>query len=80
MQQTASVLKLREAYRMSAHAIPKLAYSINDMTGTLGISRAQLYEFINNGMLRTYKIGRRRFSTHDALVELQHRLESDTAA
>ncbi|RLW63588.1 MAG: hypothetical protein B6D73_15220 [gamma proteobacterium symbiont of Stewartia floridana] len=58
----------------------QLAYSINEMMSTLGISRGTLYDLINDGLLRTYKIGKRRFCTHEALLECQHKLESDNAA
>lgn len=58
----------------------KVTYSVNDMMSALCISRKTLYDLINEQKLRTYKIGRRRFCTHEALLECQHQLEADTAA
>lgn len=57
----------------------QIAYSMNETMVAMRVSRAVLYDLINDGMLRTYKIGRRRFCTHDALTECQHKLEEQTA-
>jgi excisionase family DNA binding protein len=55
-----------------------IAYSIPEAMTALRISRATIYELINDGMLRTYRIGRRRFCTHDAIVECQKSLEANS--
>ena len=62
----------------SAHEAP-IAYSMAGAMDALQISRATLYALIKDGSLRTYRIGRRRYCTHDALVELQHKLEGMAA-
>ncbi len=58
----------------------KLAFSMSDAMQSLGISRPTLYKLIRNHDLRTYRIGRRRFCTKDAIKELQHSFEKDSAA
>ena len=55
-----------------------IAYSMEGSMEALQISRSTLYKLINSGGLRTYKIGKRRYCTHDALVECQRALEEQT--
>jgi len=57
-----------------------LAYTMNESMAELRTSRATLYELIQKQKLRTYKIGRRRYCTHEALVECQRALEAETEA
>jgi len=45
----------------------KPRYSINDLMLLLSIGRARLYTDINEGKLRTYKIGKRRFAAPEAV-------------
>ncbi|MES9874845.1 MAG: helix-turn-helix domain-containing protein [Candidatus Sedimenticola sp. 6PFRAG7] len=52
---------------------------MSDTMAALNISRATLYDLIERNKLRTYKIGRRRYCTHQAIVECQKTLESDCA-
>lgn len=59
---------------------PPVAYTVTDLMSALHISRAKLYEIINSGDLRTYKIGRRRFCTHDALIDFQRKMERGKGA
>ncbi len=56
----------------------QVAYTMNESMDALRTSRATLYDLIQKQKLRTYKIGRRRYCTHDALVECQHALEAET--
>ncbi len=58
----------------------QVSYTVTDMMSALHVSRATLYELIQKQKLRTYKIGRRRYCTHDALMEMQLALEKETAA
>ena len=51
------------------------AYSIPEAMEALRISRATIYQLINDQRLRTYQIGRRRFCSRDALIECQRELE-----
>ena len=58
----------------------QVAYTMAAAMSALHVSRATLYELINKQKLRTYKIGRRRYCTHNALMEMQRDLEKETAA
>jgi len=51
----------------SAKPTEKLTYSLRDAEKALGISHATIYEIINNGQLKTFRIGRRRFISSEAL-------------
>lgn len=42
----------------------------------LGISRARLYQLLDDGTIPSLKLGRRRLIRRDALVELLHNLEA----
>lgn len=53
----------------------QITYTMTESMDALRVSRATLYELIQQQKLRTYKIGRRRYCTHDAIVECQHSLE-----
>jgi len=56
-------------------AHPPLAYSPADAAQVLGISRARLYQLIDDGTVPSVKLGRRRLIRHEALVDLLNRLE-----
>ena len=58
----------------------QVSYTVNDMMSVLHVSRATLYTLIQDQKLRTYKIGRRRYCTHEALIEMQRDLEKETTA
>ena len=45
---------------MYQHTKPR--YTINDLLDLLSVGRATLYAAINDGSLKTHKIGKRRFS------------------
>lgn len=45
------------------------AYTIDDATQVLGLSRPTLYREISAGRLRTYHVGRRRYVSADAVRE-----------
>ena len=45
----------------------KLAYSIAEACGLLGVGRTTLYSLIKSGDIETFKIGRRRVITDEAL-------------
>ena len=59
---------------------PKLAFSMVDAMESLSVSRPTLYKLINTNRLRTYRIGKRRYCTQDALVECQRGFEKDSVA
>lgn len=50
---------------MFTHTKPR--YSIQDMLALLSIGRTRLYDEINQGKLKTYKIGKRRFADPEAI-------------
>lgn len=54
--------------------------TMTEVMETLKFSRATLYKIINSGDLRTYKVGKRRYCTPDAVRDLQKSLEQETAA
>ncbi len=49
--------------------LAKLTYSINDTIEALGLSRQTVYNEINAGRLRTFRVGKRRMVSDDALQE-----------
>jgi len=49
--------------------VPKLAYSIEELTRSTGFSRSRLYGAINDGSLKTFKTGKRRFVSADAAAD-----------
>jgi excisionase family DNA binding protein len=56
---------------MFHHTKPR--YTINDLLDLLSVGRATLYAAINDGSLKTHKIGKRRFACPedvDAYVQL----------
>ena len=57
----------------------KITYSVRDMMSALCMSRAYLYKIINSGELRTYMVGKRRYCTHQAIIDFQHDMEKKTA-
>lgn len=52
---------------MQMENLAQLTHSIPQAMEILGLSRAAVYHEINEGRLRTYRVGRRRFVSHDAL-------------
>jgi len=53
------------------------AYSITESQAQLGhISRQTIYNLINAGCLKTFKIGRRRFCSHQAIRDCIKALEA----
>lgn len=58
---------------------PKLAYNPEDAADQLGVSRARFYQLDKTGQVRTYKDGKRRLCSHDALVECQRAMEKASA-
>lgn len=56
----------------------RIAYSIEEAISALRISKKTIYQLINRGTLRTYKVGRRRYCSHSAILECQASLEEKT--
>ena len=59
---------------MFVHSKPR--YSINDLMTLTDRGRAKLYDDITLGRLKTYKVGKRRFASPNALdeyIELEER-------
>lgn len=57
-----------------------LANTIDEAARKSRISRSELYKLMQGGRLRYLKNGRRRLITDEALIELLHALEAETAA
>lgn len=53
--------------------------TMEEARDSLRVSPPTLYKLINSGKLKTYKIGRRRFTTDVALAELISDLEKGAA-
>jgi len=64
---------------MSVSTLPKLGYSINEVIEITGTSRQTVYHEINNGNLRTFKVGNRRLTSPDALKDWVKTREAATA-
>lgn len=64
----------------STHAPDRLAYSPAEAAQALGISRARLYQLIEDGSIPSLKLGRRRLIRAEALVALLDRLERQEVA
>jgi excisionase family DNA binding protein len=56
-------------------AADRLAYSPAEAAALIGISRARLYQLLDDGTLPSVKLGRRRLIRHQALDDLLARLE-----
>lgn len=54
----------------------RLAYSPAEAAAELGISRAKLYQLLDDGTIPSLKLGRRRLIRHEALVALLAELEA----
>jgi excisionase family DNA binding protein len=57
-------------------AVDRLAYSPAEAAAVLGISRARLYQLLDDGTVPSLKLGRRRLIRRDALISLLDRLEA----
>ncbi|WP_321528030.1 helix-turn-helix domain-containing protein [Sedimenticola selenatireducens] len=49
----------------------KLAYSVNEVLQTTGLSRTAFYKLIREGKIRSYTVGERRFVSHQAILDFQ---------
>ena len=50
--------------------VPRLAFSVAEASLSSTLSRRKLYELIDDGQLRTVKIGKRRLVPREALEQL----------
>lgn len=57
----------------------KVAYSITEAERALGLSHQSVYNELNAGRLRSFKIGRRRFITEEALRDYVSEREAESA-
>ena len=62
---------------MTEDNIARIAYSMSDVMRELGFSRAILYREINGNRLKTYRVGKRRFCSRQALLDLQSAREAE---
>jgi excisionase family DNA binding protein len=56
--------------------IEPLAYSVADAAKALSISRARLYQLMDDGTIASVALGRRRLVRREAIVDLLDRLET----
>ena len=59
---------------MQDHLI-KRGYSVDEVIEMYGVSRQTIYNEINNGNLKTFKVGRRRLVSQGSLEEWEVMLE-----
>ena len=57
---------------------PEKAFSMEELTQVLGLSKPTIYEEMNSGRLRSYTVGTRRFATREAVREWQAGQEATT--
>jgi len=53
----------------------KLCFSPGETARIIGISRNHLYKYLDNGELRSFKLGQRRLINREALDEFRNSLE-----
>lgn len=58
----------------------ELTYPIREAFKTLQVSPPTGYKLIHSGVLKTYKIGRRRYATAEQIQECIERLSKEAAA
>ncbi|MCF7979734.1 MAG: helix-turn-helix domain-containing protein [Chromatiaceae bacterium] len=63
----------------NTRAIEPIALSIEEVGKATGLGRTALYKEMQEGRLRSYKIGRRRFVAPEALQEWAHAHQSAAA-
>ena len=66
--------------RRHSERVERLAYSPAEAAAELGISRAKLYQLLDDGTIPSLKLGRRRLIRREALVSLLANLEAGGAA
>jgi hypothetical protein len=58
---------------------PPIADPVAEIPAETGAPRTAVYDEIRKGHLRTFKIGRKRFATHEAVLEWIRKLEEQTS-
>lgn len=61
-------------------AAQKLAYLFEEGMALLSISRSGAYRALNAGLVKTYTHGRRRYITHEALMEFRDQMQRQGGA
>ena len=61
---------------MSGIDCPKIALSMKVAEEAVDLGHTQIYKEINSGRLKTYKVGRRRYTTPEWLREWQQLMAS----
>ena len=62
------------------HQVPRLSYTLDQAIAATGLGRTRIYTAIANGTLRTFKDGRRRMVSAQALTDYIQARERETAA
>jgi excisionase family DNA binding protein len=58
----------------------RLAYSVEEAAAQLGIGRTFMFQLIATGEIESFKIGKLRKISHDALIGYVNRLRAEQAA
>jgi excisionase family DNA binding protein len=61
------------------HQIERVGLSIEEITKATGLGRSSIYKEIAAGRLKTYKVGRRRLASPEALKQWAQAAESRAA-
>jgi excisionase family DNA binding protein len=61
---------LAPASRIGAHAMERLAYSINETARALSLGRTSIYAMIADGRLEAFKLGRRTLIRAESIRRL----------
>lgn len=65
--------------KKSTRELPLAGLSVEEVMESTGLSRQTVYNQINSGALRSFKVGRRRLVSPSALQSWVKRLENDAA-
>lgn len=65
-----------QEWQMAMQAAPaRLAYRLTEGAKLIGVSRTQGYKLMASGELRTFKSGKARLVTHEALMDYLQKAE-----
>lgn len=70
---------MKENTNARPHA-PKAAFNVEEVMDSLGLSRQSVYNEINAGRLRSFKLGRRRLIPADAVPDWVRSMQETQAA
>ena len=74
-EQADAIRALERLGRYATVAFEPLAVYLDRVPDLTGLTRTQVYELVKSGQLRTFKVGRRRLATTQAIRDLLARLD-----